>query len=181
MFYCNSVRSVNFIYKGCYQMNLCFSFSLFLVTLTNAESWRNQVLNLEERRRKETASNILLTKILGNKARQYPHLCIIIYDMHSTSDYSLLSNEWKSFDSLLDTTWMKVAVPLKLITHNVLPCLVFQSRPLFSTFHTCILIFFPLIGLITPFQNSAINHFDVTSDCSDFLILVLVCCAVKGN
>lgn len=76
---------------------------------------------------------------------------------------------------------MKVALPLKLITHNVLPRLVFQSRPLFSTFHTCILIFFSLIGLITPFQNSAINHFDVTYDCSDFLILVLVCCAVKEN
>lgn len=32
----------------------------------------------------------------------------------------------------------------------------------FNTSHTCILIFFSLIGLITSFQNSAINHFDVT-------------------
>jgi len=76
---------------------------------------------------------------------------------------------------------MKVALALKLISCNVLPYLVFQCRLLFNTSHTCILIFFSLFGLITSFQNSAINHFGVTFDCGDFLVLILVCSAVKGN
>jgi len=54
MFYWNSLKSVNFIDQSCYQMHLCFSFSLFLLALTNAESWRNGVLNLKGERRKET-------------------------------------------------------------------------------------------------------------------------------
>lgn len=61
MFYWNSLKFANFIYKGCYGMRIFFTFSLFHVALTNAESWRNGVLNLKGKRRKETASNVLLT------------------------------------------------------------------------------------------------------------------------
>lgn len=94
MFYQNSLKSVNFIYKGCQRMHRCFSLSLFLVTLTNAESWRNGVLNSKRRRRrrKETVSNVLWPTHL-NISRQYPPLSIFTCGIHSTSVYSFLSNE----------------------------------------------------------------------------------------
>lgn len=129
MLHYNSFKTVNFIYKGCYWMHLCFSFSLFLVALINGEG-----CSIKQEGEKEKG-NSTYTEVLTYFWPTYfehswslPPLCIVKW--HPQLFRLFTFKQWviQSLDSLLKTMWMKVASAQNLISHNVFNMSCFSKQ-----------------------------------------------------